>query len=503
MKKYLTLFVFFIMLCAFDKKGNNHLHAYKHNSINLQEPSDICNTSADASHFYIVSNRGSIAEIDSCLQLVQDGGDHNLFLQAQLNASYSFTNLGSKYVDAFRILNQFVNTYPIRTDSISFSKAWNMLGEVYRSVQNYPKALACYKKSLSYSFLQRRLINAAPVINMGTIHRKLGHYDSALMYYDQARKLAVWKNLSMDPYVNFRKAQVIALQKDYPSALQLALKSMQRYDSLNYAEGEVLASSTVARIYHLLGKDAECLRYGENAIKIGLQISYYPEELQEVCLTVADIYEHAQQFPKASHYQKVYGQLRDSIFGPTVNLKLFNEQLNLEIHNQELQNQLTSEKEKMAHREVVAQRWVIVSVAAALLFFVGVSVILYRRNNTIANLNAELKNKQDEVLAQAEELKTTNEEIEAINTNLEKLVQERSQKVIEQHDKLQEYSYFNAHKVRGPLARVLGLVNILEVELTKESMLDFSRMLKQAGEDLDQSIREINQIIEDDPRSGN
>jgi tetratricopeptide (TPR) repeat protein len=442
------------------------------------------------------------SEVDSCLHLVEAHGNRNLLYQAQLNASYSFMSLGSKYVDAFRMMNQFVNSYPYRTDSISFSRAWNILGEVYRSVHNYPKALTCYKTALSYSFLEGRLTNAAPYINMGTIHRNMGHYDSALMYYDKAKKLAVWKNLSMDPYVNFRKAQIMALQKEFPSALQLALKSMRRYDSLNYRQGGILASSTVAQIYHLLGNDAESLRYGAQTIKTGLAINYYPDELQEICLTLADIYEHNHRFEEASHYQKLYSQLRDSIFGPSVNLRLFNEQLSLETHNQDLRNQLASEKERIAHLELVAQQRLVLRIIVVLVFFVVVSILLYRRNKTIRRLNAELRNKQDEVLAQAEELKSTNEEIESINTNLEKLVEERSRKVIEQNEKLQEYSYFNAHKIRGPLARVLGLVNIMEFELTQRSMIEYNRMLKQAGLDLDQSIREINQILEDDPRSG-
>jgi hypothetical protein len=48
------------------------------------------------------------------------------------------------------------------------------------------------------------------------------------------------------------------------------------------------------------------------------------------------------------------------------------------------------------------------------------------------------------------------------------------------------------------LARILGLINVFEKELTNQSLINYSKMLKQAGEDLDESIREINKILEKD-----
>ena len=83
MKKYLFLFLL-APLCAF--KGEpvfphykNLKPFYKHD-LKIDEPSDICMSSDDPSHFYIVGNRGNICLVDSNGNVLsktkQDGGDY-------------------------------------------------------------------------------------------------------------------------------------------------------------------------------------------------------------------------------------------------------------------------------------------------------------------------------------------------------------------------------------------------------------------------------------------
>jgi uncharacterized protein YjiK len=104
MKHFLTLSVILLISCtvlhaqkrnAFgaDKLGDDGKHHkepvfphykklkpfYKHN-LNIDEPSDICMSSDDPSHFFVVGNRGNIAVIDSNGNLIsnskQNGGDY-------------------------------------------------------------------------------------------------------------------------------------------------------------------------------------------------------------------------------------------------------------------------------------------------------------------------------------------------------------------------------------------------------------------------------------------
>jgi len=83
MKKYLLLLLL-APLCSF--KGEPAFPKYKKlkpfwkHDLKIDEPSDICMSSDDPNHFYVVGNRGNIAVIDSTgkvlSQTKQDGGDY-------------------------------------------------------------------------------------------------------------------------------------------------------------------------------------------------------------------------------------------------------------------------------------------------------------------------------------------------------------------------------------------------------------------------------------------
>ncbi|HWB63705.1 MAG TPA: SdiA-regulated domain-containing protein [Chitinophagales bacterium] len=77
MKKYIPLLLL-VLACGFKKIP--YLKPYYHHDINLAEPSDICLTATNPSNYYIVSNRGSIAEADSNGKILRqtkyDGSDY-------------------------------------------------------------------------------------------------------------------------------------------------------------------------------------------------------------------------------------------------------------------------------------------------------------------------------------------------------------------------------------------------------------------------------------------
>lgn len=78
MKKFLTGILLLVLCSA--KSGQQHLKPYFHHDINIPEPSDICLSTIDPSHYYIVSNRGCIAETDSNGKILRhtpfDGSDY-------------------------------------------------------------------------------------------------------------------------------------------------------------------------------------------------------------------------------------------------------------------------------------------------------------------------------------------------------------------------------------------------------------------------------------------
>jgi len=72
----------------------------------------------------------------------------------------------------------------------------------------------------------------------------------------------------------------------------------------------------------------------------------------------------------------------------------------------------------------------------------------------------ELKHKSAEIERQNKVLLRQQAELNEVNHHLEALVNIKTRSIQRQNEMLIKYSYTNAHKVRGPVARILGLIQI-------------------------------------------
>jgi signal transduction histidine kinase len=119
------------------------------------------------------------------------------------------------------------------------------------------------------------------------------------------------------------------------------------------------------------------------------------------------------------------------------------------------------------------------------LFVTAIMMIIFinfRYNYIIETetLNQKLKTKNEELVSQAEEIKS-------MNDNLEQLVIERTVEIMEKNSKIEEYAFVNSHKLRAPVANILGLVYILEHEKNDNAL----KHLNVATKELDKIINEI------------
>jgi signal transduction histidine kinase len=86
-------------------------------------------------------------------------------------------------------------------------------------------------------------------------------------------------------------------------------------------------------------------------------------------------------------------------------------------------------------------------------------------------------------------------EIRQINEGLESLIEEKTKLIRQQNEQLKAYAFANSHKVRGPLARIMGLITLIQVEREKNQGESYLRMLHQCAGELDDIIREMNGIL--------
>lgn len=93
-------------------------------------------------------------------------------------------------------------------------------------------------------------------------------------------------------------------------------------------------------------------------------------------------------------------------------------------------------------------------------------------------------------------MKEQKRKIEQMNEVLEDKVKERTHELELQNKRLSEYAFINSHMLRGPLSRILGLLNLMdEDQHLKESEL--KELLRKSGNELDDVVKKITDALND------
>jgi len=150
-----------------------------------------------------------------------------------------------------------------------------------------------------------------------------------------------------------------------------------------------------------------------------------------------------------------------------------------------------------------------------------ITVVIYQRTHSVKRINRQLaeavemktreinaQNKvlnqqREELAAQNEELMQSSEEISAHrdqiakqNQNLEAEVAKRTQELMEYSQQLEQFAFISAHNLRAPVARILGLGQLLD--LTKKNKDDRDRIypkLVKTTRELDGVVKDLNTIL--------
>lgn len=400
------------------------------------------------------------------------------------------------------------------------------IGMVYNSLGNYSQALQFLNQSLVHQRALKNISREATMLNnLGDTYRLQNDFTKALEIYSQALKLRVATGNVVTQGTNLRNiGNVYEALGEFDNALENYFKSLQIAESKNDRRGISLARQSVASIFFKKKQYALATQYARESLKFSHEDNQ-KSTLRDSYKLLWQLAEAQSKSQEALSFYKLFIVYKDSVENTKVSTEISTVRLNYEMQKKQAEiDILTKDKElqdaRMARNNTMLASVLIILVLGTILFFRqrSVSKILVKQNLEIIKqkkeiveqndeliaLNEEIRAQQDEVIAQRDALSEKNHEILVMNIrmmeaneNLEKLVAERTSVLEEQNQRLSDYAFHNAHKLRAPLASILGLVNLMHKNPSTDDFDILLEHLKKSSDDLDRVVRSINKTLQE------
>lgn len=135
---------------------------------------------------------------------------------------------------------------------------------------------------------------------------------------------------------------------------------------------------------------------------------------------------------------------------------------------------------------------------------------LIGKNHDLTLLNAEMHRQQEEIKTSGEKLAEANrlisehqQKLLSYNLELEKTVLEKSadliatnEELVRHNNELQQFSYTISHNLRGPVARLLGLTNLMDKPISTKEKEVVGLLISKSGKELDEVLKDLSLIID-------
>lgn len=433
----------------------------------------------------------------------------NEALEEAIGANYkkgiatSYNNLGITHSirgDYGAGLDYFIKALRIReelNDITGVSSTLTNIARVFHYQHNFEMALEYTNKSLElHDKTNDSLGLAHAYISLAEIYHTMNENSKALETIEKARNIsAQTRNENLEGWALVKMAGVLESEKKYNEGLATCLLAKGKIDGTQDLFTTIELYQTIGSIYSGMGNAVEARKHLCHAMKMADKGKDSKGSISSR-MKLSNMFRQFKEFDSAFHYMDDYARLNAEVF----NTETSREIMTLEkIYQQEKTNKLL----ELKNQKIQAQSIVITIISLLLLVTATLGFVIYRyyrekKKSAMAleELNHEINQKHEEIVVKSEELASANEEIKRINGSLEQEVMIRSQKIEQQNKKLIDYAYFNAHNVRGPLARILGLSYLMERESTVSQIREYNAYLLVAATELDNVIKDINSTLE-------
>lgn len=419
----------------------------------------------------------------------------------------SLTVIGNTYwtEGVFELAQEYyflaAREYQAISDSVGWGQTYNNIGEVYKRLGEPEKALEYLHQSV---VLKRKdqFTKAITLYNIGELYYNLGDLKTAVNYYENSLSQAIRDNNRRVIAYNYMGFGLVNLkQKKYENALEYFTRSEKILKEI----GEI---RMLILVYHHLADTYRELRLFEGAekyLKLAHEMAAF---IKATDLTVTNYLKKAQVDSARGDYKNAlsnlyhYNSLKDSVYNLSKNEQIARLQMVYQTEVQEAENRQLRFEKDFREARLKQQQQIIFAITIGLLIAGVLAWILLVQRRRILTVNKLLQSKNDEIQSQkvaielqASTLAKLNKDLQELNKNLETRIEQRTRQLTLQNQKLTEYTFVNAHKLRAPVASVLGLIGLLEQADQNEKEIIYQH-LKTCAEQLDQITRQISRTLE-------
>jgi light-regulated signal transduction histidine kinase (bacteriophytochrome) len=362
----------------------------------------------------------------------------------------------------------------------------------------------------------------------------LKQYSQAAEAYTTALDYSIHHGYRLGITTNTRNlGDVFETTGKYDSALSRYFKSIKLSEEINDHRGSVLSQKAIALVYFKKKKYTDSKKFAQLALNQALK-SNFRAIIRDVYDLLYQIAEAENDKGRSFEYFKLLVAYKDSVRSSKVETEIAARRLQFEANKKQAEIELLK-KNGVLQSEGLAikntQLGFVIALALLSILFLFFGVRSYKRiklknrelseknieidhqrdqikkqHDELIALNEELRSQQEKVTSQRDALAEKNKEIETIskqiaddNEKLEQLVAQRTEALENQNTKLSSYAFLNAHKLRAPLARILGLVNLLQMKTDPKEKPIILSHLANSSDELSEVVTSINKTFQSQP----
>jgi len=388
-------------------------------------------------------------------------------------------------------------------DSVGLGKVYNNIGEVNKRFGEFEKSLDYLLQSINLRKGDSTI--ALTLYNIGELYIVAEQYEKAMQYIykslDMARHQRDERSIT---YCYWSMARIKSAEGNFKDALTYFKLAIARWKKSGEIRTLIETYHDIAGVYRKQNQLSIAKTYLDEAFALGQNIRV-PDLRVKTYLEYARLDSTRGDYKSALKFLSLHNTLKDSVYNLLKAEQIARVQIIYETERNERENEQLKAERALKQQQLNSKEGLIAAISCGLILVLLLATVLFRQRSQILKVNQSLQEKNDKIHFQKEAIEAQaitmiklNEELQQLNKTLENRIEERSQQLKLQNQKLAEYAFVNAHKLRAPVASIIGLIQLLNQELEQGERDVILNHLKTCSIQLDSVIQQISRNLASD-----